>query len=61
MPCSSKLVYLLCVEKYKAAVQKQKPEIKAPTQNEELELPDGFYSVSDIQDFLDYIIKNIKH
>ena len=25
--------------------------------NEELELPDGLYSVSDIQDYFEYIIK----
>ena len=29
----------------------------APTWNDELELPDGSYSVSDIQDYIEYIIK----
>ena len=29
----------------------------APTSNDEFELPDGPYSVSDIQDYIDYIIK----
>ena len=31
--------------------------IIAPTWNDEFELPDGFYSVSDIQDYFEYIIK----
>ena len=29
----------------------------APTRNHEFELPDSFYSVSDIQDCIEYIIK----
>ena len=28
-----------------------------PTWNDKFELPDGFYSVSDIQDYIEYIIK----
>ena len=32
-------------------------EIIAPTWNDEFELPDGSYSVSDIQDYIEYIIK----
>ena len=32
-------------------------KIIAPTWNEEFELPDGSYSVSDIQDYMEYIIK----
>ena len=34
-----------------------KLKIIAPTWNDEFELPDGFYSVSDIQDYIEYIIK----
>ena len=34
-----------------------KPKIIAPTWNDEFELPDGFYPVSDIQDYIKYIIK----
>ena len=30
-------------------------KISAPTCNERLELPDGSYSVSDIQDYFEYI------
>ena len=61
MPCSSKLVYLLSVEKYKATVPKTITRNKSSNSEWWLELPDDFYSVSDIQDFIDYIIKNIKH
>ena len=35
-------------------------KIIAPTWNDEFELPDGSYSVSDIQDHIEYIIKNTK-
>ena len=31
-----------------------------PTQNNEFELFDGSYSASDIQDYIAYIIKNMK-
>ena len=34
-----------------------KVKIIAPTWNNKLELPDGSYSVSDIQDYIEYIIK----
>ena len=33
-------------------------QISAPTWNEEFELPDGSYSVSDIQDYFECIVKN---
>ena len=32
-------------------------KISAPTWNEELELPDGWYSVSDVPDYFEYILK----
>ena len=32
-------------------------KIIAPTWNDEFELPNGFYYVSDIQDYIQYIIK----
>ena len=32
-------------------------KISTPTWNEEFELPDGSYSVSDIQDYFEYILK----
>ena len=34
--------------------------MSAPTWNKQFELPDGSYSVSDIQDYLEYILKK-KH
>ena len=34
-----------------------KLQIIAPTWNDEFQLPDGSYSVSDIQDYIKYIIK----
>ena len=34
-----------------------KPKIIAPTWNDEFELPDVSYSVSDIQDYIKYIVK----
>ena len=32
-------------------------KISAPTWNEEFELPDGSYAVSDIQDYFEYILQ----
>ena len=32
-------------------------KISAPTWNDKFELPDGSYSVSDIQDYFEYILK----
>ena len=37
-----------------------KIKISEPTWNEKFELPDRSYFVSDIQDYFEYIIKNIK-
>ena len=44
------------MEKYKK-VYKNKLKTSAPTWDEEFELPDGSYSASDNQDYLEYIIK----
>ena len=33
-------------------------KIIVPTWNDEFELPDGFYSASDIQEYIEFIIKN---
>ena len=41
----------------KKSYKNNKFKISAPTWNEEFELPDGSYSVSDIQDYFAYIIK----
>ena len=45
------------MEKYKKVIQNNKFKIPAPTWDEEFELPDRSYSVSDIQDYFKYIFK----
>ena len=44
-------------EKYKKSYKNDEFKISAPTWNEEFELPDRSYSVSDIQNYFEYIIK----
>ena len=44
------------MEKY----NNNKLKIIAPTWNDEFELPDNFYSVLDIQDYIEFIIKKHK-
>ena len=41
----------------KSEYNKNKFKISAPTWNDVFDLPDGSYSVSDIQDYFEYIIK----
>ena len=41
----------------KSSYNNNKFKISAPTWNDEFELPDGSYSISDIQDYFDYILK----
>ena len=41
----------------KTSYQNNKFKIPAPTWNEEFELPDGSYSISDIQDYFEDIFK----
>ena len=41
----------------KSSYNNNKFKISAPTWNEKFELPDGSYSVSDIQDYAEYIFK----
>ena len=41
----------------KSEYNNNKFEIHAPTWNDEFNLPDGSYSVSDIQNYFEYIIK----
>ena len=45
----------------KKQYKNNKLKIIAPTWNDKFELPDGSCSVSDIQDYMEYIIKNMKH
>ena len=41
----------------KSEYNNNKLKLSAPTWNDEFDLPDGSYSVSDIQDYFEYIIK----
>ena len=41
----------------KSSYNNNKFEISAPTWNDEFELPDGSYSISDSQDYFEYILK----
>ena len=41
----------------KSSYNNNKFKISAPTWSEEFELPDGSYSISDIQDYFKYILK----
>ena len=41
----------------KSSCNNNKFKISAPTWSEEFKLPDGSYSVSDIQDYFEYILK----
>ena len=41
----------------KSSYNNNKFKISAPTWNEEFTLPDGSYSISDIQDYFQYILK----
>ena len=41
----------------KKSYKNNKFKISAPTWNKEFELPDGSYSISDIQDYFNYILK----
>ena len=42
----------------KSSYNNNKFKISAPTWNDKFELPDGSYSVSNIQDYFEYILKN---
>ena len=41
----------------KSSYNKNKFKISVPTWNDKFELPDGSYSISDIQDYFEYILK----
>ena len=42
---------------HKKSYNDNKFKISAPTWNKEFELPDGSYSISDIQEYFEYILK----
>ena len=45
------------MESIKSSYNNNKFKISAPTWSEEFKLPDGSYSISDIQDYFEYILK----
>ena len=47
------------MEKNKKVTQNNKSKISAPPWNEEFELPDGSYSISDIREYFGYILRNM--
>ena len=44
----------------KSSYNNKKFKISTPTWNEEFTLPDGSYSVSDIQDYFEYILRSME-
>ena len=57
MCCFINPQYLLYTEEYKKSYKNNRFKVSAPTWNEEFQLPDGSYSVSNIQDYFEYILK----
>ena len=51
------ICYTLRNMQKKSSYNNKKFKISAPTWNDEFELPDGSYFVSDIQDYFKYILK----
>ena len=48
------------MENIKKSYKNNKFKISVPTWNEEFELPDGSYFVSDIQDYFQYTLDNME-
>ena len=44
----------------KSAYNNNKFKISAPTWNDTFDLPDGSYFIADIEDYFEFIIKNMK-
>ena len=47
-------------ENIKSEYNNNKFKISAPSWNDTFDLPNGSYSISDIQDYFEFIIKNMK-
>ena len=52
-------IYYTC-KNMRKQYKKNKLKIRAPTWNDKFQLPDGSYYVSDIQDYIEFIIKKHK-
>ena len=48
------------IKRKKNSYRNNKFQILPPTRNQEFELHDGFYSISDIQDYFEYIFKHME-
>ena len=57
---SSNLSIYFTWENIKSSYNNNKFKISAPTWNDQFELPDGPYSVSDIQNYFEYTLKNMQ-
>ena len=55
--CFIKPQYLLYIKNIKKSYENNKFKISAPTWNENFELLNGSYSIPDIQDYFEYILK----
>ena len=53
---SNPIIYYIW-KNIKSSYNNNKFKISAPTWNDKFELPDGSYSISDIQDYFEYILK----
>ena len=51
------LVFITHVKNIKSSYNNNKFKLSAPTWNDKFELPDDSYSVSNIQDYFEYILK----
>ena len=51
------ILVLLHMEKHKSSYNNNKFKISTPAWNDKFELPDGSYSVSDIQNYFEYILE----
>ena len=56
MALANSSIYYTC-KKIKSEYSNNKFKISAPSWNDEFDLPDGCYSISDIQDYFEFIIK----
>ena len=59
MNLTGKINIKTCEKNIRKSYQNSKFKISAPTWNEEFELPDRSYSVSDIQNYFDCVFKII--
>ena len=57
---SSNLSMYYTLKNIKKSYKKNKFKISAPTLKEKFDLPDGSCSVSDIQDYLEYVLKTLR-